>query len=244
MSRSLILTVPALSLMFCYMAVGWQEPPADNAKLAPKSELTQSSPPEVHPAEAERKWEPLYPSVAAECPAASAARQRIEQTLAADANFEYLDEQLRDVLEDIRFRYKLPVWVDQKALEDAGTALDAPVTISIQEVTVRSALRLMLDQLGLTYVIRDQVLRITTPSRAPTLFVLRLYPVGELLPSDENAEFLIQLIEDNVSSGCWQKAGGPGRISYLPHLRTLAILQSDDCLPEIEALLREMRRLR
>ena len=56
-----------------------------------------------------------------------------------------------------------------------------PVTINLQNVTLRSALRLMLKNLQLTYIIQDEVLMITTPQDAETHLVVKVYPVADLV---------------------------------------------------------------
>ena len=47
-----------------------------------------------------------------------------------------------------------------------GAGKETTVTFSLGEVTLRSALRLMLRELELTYVVRDEVLKITTLDEA------------------------------------------------------------------------------
>ena len=47
-----------------------------------------------------------------------------------------------------------------------GIGTDTPVTKNLKGITLRSALRLMLRELSLTYIIKDEVLLITTPEEA------------------------------------------------------------------------------
>ena len=47
---------------------------------------------------------------------------------------------------------------------------------------LRSLLRLILSQLDLTYVVRDQVLKITTPEEAENELINRVYAVADLAP--------------------------------------------------------------
>ncbi|HUE71967.1 MAG TPA: hypothetical protein VMP01_13860, partial [Pirellulaceae bacterium] len=48
-------------------------------------------------------------------------------------------------------------------------------------ISLRSALRIMLGELKLTYVIRDEVMQITTPEDAENQLVTKVYPVGDLV---------------------------------------------------------------
>ena len=72
-----------------------------------------------------------------------------------------------DYLKDL---HSIEIQIDEKALADMGIGSDTPITRNLKGITLRSALRLMLKELDLTYVIRDEVLSITTPgrSRIPT----------------------------------------------------------------------------
>src|SRR5205823_11644901 len=66
-------------------------------------------------------------------------------------------------------------------LEEASVSPDTPVTKTLRGVTLRSALRLILKDLELTYVIRDEVLQITTPEDAESQLITKVYPVGDLV---------------------------------------------------------------
>jgi hypothetical protein len=48
-------------------------------------------------------------------------------------------------------------------------------------ITLRSALRLLLQPLGLTYIIEDEVMKITTQAKADEKTSTRVYPVGDLV---------------------------------------------------------------
>src|SRR4029079_5523772 len=78
-----------------------------------------------------------------------------------------------------------PVQLNQTALAEAGIGTDSPVTINLRNISLRSALRLMLKNLQLTYIIQDEVLIITTKEDAEKDLVVKVYPVADLvLPID------------------------------------------------------------
>ena len=85
-----------------------------------------------------------------------------------------------------RFRFSrtphlIPIELDVKKLEEAGVNIDTPVTKNLSGITLRSALRLLLNDLELTYVVRDEVLLITTPEEAESQLITKVYPVGDLV---------------------------------------------------------------
>jgi hypothetical protein len=83
---------------------------------------------------------------------------------------------LADVLEQ-----KVPIQLDYRALDDAGVPGDTPVTRTVKDVKLRTALKLLLDEYDLTYLIRDDVMLITTQDKAETELTTRTYPVGDLV---------------------------------------------------------------
>jgi hypothetical protein len=92
---------------------------------------------------------------------------------------------LKDVVEGLATDYGIPVQLDQPALDEVGINADQPVTVNLHNVSLRSALRLMLKNLQLTYIIQDEVLMITTPDAAQKQLVVKVYPVADLvLPID------------------------------------------------------------
>src|SRR6185369_12394382 len=66
-------------------------------------------------------------------------------------------------------------------LTDEGVALDQPITLKLAGVTLRSVLKLLLEPVQLTYVIEDEVMKITTSAKAGEKLTTRVYPVGDLV---------------------------------------------------------------
>jgi hypothetical protein len=88
---------------------------------------------------------------------------------------------LTDLIDYLKTRHQIEIQLDNKALEEAGVALDTPITRNLRNITLRSALRLVLRELDLTYVIRDEVLLITTNAQAETIMTSKVYPVADLV---------------------------------------------------------------
>ena len=74
-------------------------------------------------------------------------------------------------------------------MEDAGAATDTAVTKNLKGITLRSALKLLLSTLDLTYIIKDEVLLITTPEKANAELLTRVYPVADLVVPVESQGF-------------------------------------------------------
>jgi hypothetical protein len=73
------------------------------------------------------------------------------------------------------------IQLDLKALGDAGVESDTPITFRVKDVSLKSALNLMLRPLDLTYVYKDEVLLITTPEQVEQYLKVKVYDVRDLL---------------------------------------------------------------
>ncbi|HVA48300.1 MAG TPA: VWA domain-containing protein [Pirellulales bacterium] len=106
---------------------------------------------------------------------------RILQALDEPTEIDFAEQPLSDVVEYLKQRHGIEIQLDEKALADAGTASDTAITRSIKGITLRSALKLLLSELDLTYVIRNEVLMITSKTEAENMLSTRVYPVGDLV---------------------------------------------------------------
>src|SRR5215471_2907524 len=114
----------------------------------------------------------------------SPSEQKILEELQNKTQLEFGDnpQSLKDVVDFIRTKHNIEVVLDQEALKQAG--LDPAATLiskSLKDISLRSALKLILQDFNLTYVIKDEVLQITTKDKAGTELVTKVYPVGDLV---------------------------------------------------------------
>ena len=109
------------------------------------------------------------------------SEERIVKALDETTSLEFVETPLSDVVDYLKDLHKIEIQLDTKALEDAGAGSDTPITKNLKGISLRSALRLMLGGLDLTYVIKDEVLLITTLEKAGTELVTKVYPVADLV---------------------------------------------------------------
>jgi hypothetical protein len=60
--------------------------------------------------------------------------------------------------------------------------------------------------------------------------------------TDQNAQELIDVIQETVAPNSWEPRGGPGRIRYFAPRQVLVIRQSSEAHEELQGLLRQLRR--
>ena len=111
----------------------------------------------------------------------------------------------------------MPVIIDEKALQEELISLDEQITLSLsKEISFRSALKLVLEPLNLTWVIEDEVMRITSKSNSAN--VLRTYDLSQILPDNSTVLELVSIIERTVAPGSWDAAEGTSTIAVFGSL--------------------------
>ena len=173
--------------------------------------------------------------------------REIAQKLQTPVSMTFSDEPLGHAIEQLAAWNNLNIYVDRPALEEEGVNLERPVSLRVDQVSLKSALTQLLDQVKLTWIIKDEVLQITTPDGAQNKLKLRTYPVAKLLRGDLPGtgaphERLIALITQNIQPRSWQGAGGSGTITYYAAAPGLIVNQTYGIHEEIADLLVALRR--
>jgi len=128
--------------------------------------------------------------------------EKILDALDDETVMEFADVPLNTMVDQIVNRHKIPVWIDEKALDEIGMGTDTAVNSNLRGISLRSGLNLTLGSLRLTYVIKDEVLKITTPEQAEADLTSRIYPLGDLiLPRDEHEASFATRIGAAVAAG-------------------------------------------
>jgi len=178
-------------------------------------------------------------------------RQAIDEALAHPIKIEVTDLPLTDVVSLLKSEHPIPILIDAKALEEAGITPDTPVTASIQGVSVAAGLEHIFRQLGLTWMVQDEALVITTPEEAEQVGLrVQIYPIADLLrTANESSETqsskeLIATVFDIVANDSWDEVGGPGSLEYEPGSQSLVCSQTEQVQAKVAELLAELRRAR
>jgi hypothetical protein len=97
-------------------------------------------------------------------PKAPRPKPTLAAVLVCPTQFDFIETPLQDVVDYLKDLHHIEIQLDQKALAAAGVSTDMPITVSLRGVALRSALRLVTRDLGLTYLVGDGYLLITTPA--------------------------------------------------------------------------------
>jgi len=175
------------------------------------------------------------------------AQSEFEEFLERKTELDLIDPPLADAVDIIREQNNsLNIIIDEAALDLAGiSADDAMANLSVSDITLRSALRLMLKNFDLTYIFRDECVVITTSEEAERQLITRVYPVGDLLKKDnqesvaQSVKMLIDVVISNVSSDSWEEVGGTGSVSYFHG--QLVVSQTQEAHERFEEMLDQLR---
>lgn len=100
--------------------------------------------------------------------AAATVEKRLDQRIDVD----YKDVPLQDVLSALATETGLQFYLANKPLEKAGLPRDMPVTCQLRNVRLRTLLDVLLDELDLTYSVKDDLVVITTPAHAESRMIV------------------------------------------------------------------------
>ena len=182
------------------------------------------------------------------------SERRINAALDSPTTIEFVETPLQDVVDYLKDHHHIEIQLDKKALDDAAKSPDQiMVSKNLKGISLRSALRLILDEYQLKFVIHNQVLLITTPEKAEgeEFLETKIYPVRDLvLPSgatgdgSHNADFesLIDLITQTVTPKSWEQRGGQGNIAPFENKLVIVISQTQEVHDEIADLLAGLRK--
>lgn len=91
------------------------------------------------------------------------------------------DRPLKDAIKDIAILSGVQVVPDDLELQKARINMDSPLSISVENIDMKFALNILLRPLQLTYIIEDQVLKITTENRTIGRLTRITYPIADLI---------------------------------------------------------------
>ena len=176
-------------------------------------------------------------------------RQQLQKRLSVNFN----STPLASVAMDLQRQLGLPISLDRKALEDAGAGDDTPITLSCQNLRARDILESILRDKDLTWFPQRRYLVISTPEKAGSQLITRVYPVADLVAAGNGSDTfdagldydsLIELITTAIAPTTWDEVGGPGSISVFGQSGAIVFLQTHDVHEQVEHLLQALRAAR
>jgi hypothetical protein len=173
----------------------------------------------------------------------TATERAILEALNKPITLDVKDVKFDEVLDQFGKLLGQPLVTDEDALKQLNISYDSTVAVRAKRpVAARTVLRQTLSQLGLTYVIKDQTIYITSPEKAKQMMVVRTYYLGDLmgfmdlrlppalnqLQMAQNVAYIVDLIKRTVDPDSWADNGrdGQGTIAFEPLTMSLVVRQS------------------
>jgi hypothetical protein len=180
-------------------------------------------------------------------PESRAAKEKLMEKLQQKVTLDFQDEPLAKAVERLKPLVGMEVRLDEKELENMGCDPNTRVTLHVKDVSLRSALKVILKDLDLTYMLEKDSLSIASIERAAYVMYFAFYPVGDLLFIDKSQEFnedyFAEMIVSTVKPDSWETNGGEGVIVpvSLHNIRALAVYSVDESHDDIDLLLDRFR---
>ena len=136
--------------------------------------------------------------------------------------------------------FSRPHGIDKETLVADGINLDSPVNLKLSGVALDTVLHKLLEPLGLTFVIEEGTLVVTTLFRADEMHSMRVCFTGDI-PEAHTATDLLTAIPE-ATSGKWAESDGEGGTLWKAVPEWLVITQSPKCHREVAELLDDLRQ--
>jgi hypothetical protein len=179
-------------------------------------------------------------------------REAIRQALIKKISWDFNELSLSDVVEFLHKELNIPIRLDVRALNDMGVAPDSPVTFKLSGISAKSALNLLLSDLGLATIVRDEVLLITSRDVADMEVYTVLYDVSGL-PAYRGGDgktvpdfgTLTEILTSNIKPTSWDIVGGSGSVGEYDagNVQALVVSQTEEVHEQIANLLSDLRKL-
>jgi len=153
-------------------------------------------------------------------PRMSKEEQHVMKMLNSTMSVDFNNARFKEVIEYLQERTEMPIILDEGSLREAGVQYDDPVTFKAPKVQVRTILRKVLGDRGLSYFVKEGAVQVVTIQQARETMVVRTYPVGDLINIDpsfgpfmgraimyQQIQQLINTLAASVDPTVWQQGG-------------------------------------
>ena len=173
----------------------------------------------------------------------TATERAILKALAAPITVDLTEQRFGGVIDWFQKQMGQTIVLDKPALDDLNVNSESTtVTLHLEKVSTRTALKKILADLGLTYVIKEETIFVTTPAKAKDMMTVRTYYMGDLVPhydisfnnivgqlqAAQAVAQLVNMITNNIDKDSWEVNGkeGGGTIVFDPVSMSLIVKQS------------------
>lgn len=126
---------------------------------------------------------------------------------------------LLKAIDDLRKMTGLNIVLNTSALKEEGKDPNQPITCNLQQMVLRNALNIMLEEMKLKYIIEHDAIKITTQKGASGHMVRKTYPIADLIvPVKDYTPSKVSSMDERLSETIRNTGltSGNGNGSYSP----------------------------
>ncbi len=169
---------------------------------------------------------------------------QIEKRLDEQTEFDFDQTPLSDVVASITKKHDMNVVINEMKLDELGIDISTSVSCQLKGVTLRSALKMALKPLDLAYLVKGEVLMITTEEDHEANLVGRLFDVSGIIDTMKTGDVysLLDVITGSCQPEIWDEVGGPGTINMLTvgGSTMLVVSSTQQSVEEVGVLLKQI----
>lgn len=168
------------------------------------------------------------------------ADEKVFEALQKPVSINVKDKLLEEFLAGLAQQFGITVRLNRDALFEEGIAPDEPISLSVDGVSLGSALRLALQPLDCTPLVEEGALKVTTEIDAEEHLFTVVYDVRDLEEAGYGYHHLIDTIQQETP-GPWQETVGAGGDLSIPRAGVLIIRQTERNHATAELILKALR---
>jgi hypothetical protein len=171
----------------------------------------------------------------------------LQRRLMMPVTVNFREVSLRNALNDLSEVFDVKIVLDADAVKGGEGDLDRPITLHLEQLSLKTTLELVTRHAGLTFLVKNDTIVVTTKAKARGKVMMKAYNVADLLACKaakcKTPEDLIKLVTDTVEPFSWQANGGEGTIDFFPLGRALVVRQTAGVQEQVGDILEVLRRL-
>lgn len=109
------------------------------------------------------------------------SEEKIKRSLNQTISLHFQNQPLGEVIKQVQAVAQVNLHLDEQGLQEEGVDTSKTVTINVDDIPISSVLRLVLEPMGLNYIIQNDVLKITSKRRSNGDLLTVNYSVADLI---------------------------------------------------------------
>ncbi|MCA9014607.1 MAG: hypothetical protein KDA77_04665 [Planctomycetaceae bacterium] len=142
---------------------------------------------------------------------------KIQEALNDDSECDFSKTPLSEVIKSLADRHGISMLLLEDKMKEEGISINEPVCLRVKGIALKNVLKLILEPIGLNYVVDQELLKITSRIHEEEIYQTRVYPVGDFGNTPEVYLELVSTISEHGSLGFYRVglgiqggAGGSG----------------------------------